>query len=88
MQEVLVAALRVERAEHWLAEKFQQATRKVEAAVDHGVVATSLSRSRLSLPRVDSSGDGLYQAADFFGLVISIGTWKSPRRGALKKSLP
>jgi len=25
---------------------------------------------------VDSSGDGLYQAADFFGLVISIGTWK------------
>jgi len=25
---------------------------------------------------VDSSGDGLYQAADFFGLVIACGTWK------------
>jgi hypothetical protein len=25
---------------------------------------------------VDSSGDGLYQLADFFGLVISCGTWK------------
>jgi hypothetical protein len=25
---------------------------------------------------VDSSGDGLYQLADFFGLVIACGTWK------------
>merc|ERR1719160_948663 len=25
---------------------------------------------------IDSSGDGLYQAADFFGLVIACGTWK------------
>merc|ERR1719352_1570309 len=25
---------------------------------------------------VDSSGDGLYQAADFFGLVMACGTWK------------